>query len=251
MHGVKKIEHLSLFSRLIPEEGVKVYPGIWYVDVNDIPRGLRISTKEFFFTDKMYGPSVSPDVQVVIQKGNKRGTRYCVYAFLLGKPVGNIIFQEYLDNPHGYGKNDFLYHKWIYPDYRHLKESRYIISDLMHIMFVSGAAARLYCYLNMTDEDAPVWKRALEYNMPCRGVVYGTDSSLNKTCVAWKNVFKKRDRPDVALMEMSRDSYLKMDLKAHLLKPPHRTEKVVDRWLKEITDASHKVEEQLNGRITS
>ncbi len=107
MNDVKRIEllsseKLSIFDRLIPKEGLNIYPNVWYYDVNDITPEVRIETKRFFYNDPSYkelrerrlgGLSIGSDI----------GNRFCSYVYKDNKSLGNLVYTELLDNPHGYG----------------------------------------------------------------------------------------------------------------------------------------------------
>jgi len=100
------------YDRLLPKEGICVYPNVWYYDVNDIPEETRASIIYSFEVDPVY--KKLREEGKVIYKGSVMGRRYRVYVFRNDGLVGIIVLNEILDNPHGFGKGDFNSYKRIY-----------------------------------------------------------------------------------------------------------------------------------------
>lgn len=233
---------LSSFVRLLPPDGIKIYPGITYRDVNDVTPEERQRTKSFFGFDPSY--TVAIKLGEFLPKGKTVGRRFCVYADLEGTPIGNIVFTEVLDNPHGYGKDDFLYHKWIYPEFRYTKYSRYITGDLTHMLFKGGVCRRLYVYVPVvsdTDRESKFWMDIVNKPLaPCLSKQYPTDSSDVQKYIIPKQIIPAF-KQDYLLLELNGEIYNSMDLRAYLLTAPNRTPEVVDRWLVEMDEAAAQV----------
>jgi hypothetical protein len=236
---------LSEFDRLIPEGGICVYPEVWYFDVNDIPIKERISSKRFFREDPDYRRLY--DHRNLIFKGEKTGRRFCAYIYRDLEAVGNIVFTEVIDNPHGFGKNDFSYHKWIFPKYRKTKYSRYAISDLIHMLFISGIARRIYVYTlaRKDSEGHPLWER-IDFSLPCASIIYDSDGPETQKYIFLKQEFQT-PWATYLLLEFNGDIYRSMDLKKYFMAAPGRDEKIVERWLKEMNEAADEVGRVMNG----
>jgi len=225
---------LSTFDRVIPQGGLKVYPGVWYYDVNDISEETRKSVKKYFRNSPDYKPYYSS--RYLVPKGTIYERRFCVYIYHRKNLLGNFLFIEYLDSPFGYGKEDFYYTKWVVPKYQGTKYSRYASGDLMHMLFVSKVANNLYS-LPIAGKDNKV-----DPSQPCVGIIYPTDGPNIQKYILRKRLIPTEWKSYI-LTEYNGDIYRSMDLKKYLLSNPKRTEEIADRWLKEMNKAAVKVKE--------
>jgi len=231
---------LTQFSRLIPEEGIKIYPSIQYIDSNDVSEEERRTTKEFFSNDSQY--LVTMNFASCVPKGKKVGRQYCVYAHRLdnGDAIGNVKFNEVLDNPHGFGENDFHYVKWIFPQYRYTKYSRYIIGDLIYLLFMAGVANRLYVYVPLKKDidNSKFWMGNVDKLLaPCLSRQYDSDSNEVQKYIK-VNQIVPGFKVDYMLLEFNGDIYRNMDHRAYLSAVPGRSKETVDRWLEEMNEAA-------------
>jgi hypothetical protein len=229
---------LLKFDRFLPAGGASVYPSIWYYDANDIGEEIRIKNQEFFLNDIEYKPLF--DRGKAIFKGSCVGKRVCVYVYRANELLGSIPFYEFLDNPHGYGKGDFLIAtKRIYPEYRRTKYSRYAFSDIMHILFCSGIANRLYMYTRTIAPHGSFYDR-VDRNLPCMGEVYDTDGSELQRYILIKAEFPT-PYGNYMLVEFNGEIYKKTDLEAYFMASPGRDMETVKRWLREMNAIAESV----------
>lgn len=232
------------YDRLLPKEGICVYPNVWYYDVNDIPEETRVYIVYGFEIDSVY--KKLREENKVIYKGSIIGRRYCVYVYRNDNLVGIIILKEILDNPHGFREGDFFSAKWICPKYRNTKYSRYAMSDVIHMMFMSGLANSLYSYVKAIEGTQGSFYDRVDRSSPCLGIIYSTDGpDIQK----YKKVVRElhTEHGDYILTENVGNVYRKMNLKKYFMIPPGRKEEVVDKWLKEMDEAARKVKEVING----
>jgi len=237
-------EKLSKFVRFLPKEGVCVYPEVWYYDVNDIPTDVRKKHKQFFHEDVEYKVLFDkiPHCYWMQLEPKFIGIRYCAYVYRKRVCVGSVFFTEHFDNPDGYNREgDFQLHKWIYPDFRRTIYSRYAFGDLVHILFVSRLADRLYSYqaAKPGEKTGELWKR-VDMNNPCRGIRFLTDIPEVRPYIRHIKAINTKVG-DYILTEFNGNVYRSMDLKKYFMTPPGRTEKVVDRWLIEMNIAAGKI----------
>jgi hypothetical protein len=232
-------DSLSQFSRLIPSDGLKVYPDVWYFDVNDIPPEVRLKTKIFFREDVSYKELYQR--RTAINKGSRHGRRFCIYIKKDEENLGNIVFTEILDNPDGYGPGDFIYHKWIFPKFRGSKYSRYASADAMHMMFKSGVANRLYTYVPATNRliSGSFFDR-VDRSLPCMSEIYPTDGpDLQKYIFVRKNF--ETPFGIYMLVEFNGRIYRQMDLFNYFMATHGRKEETVRLWLIEMGRAARRV----------
>ena len=240
---------LSKFDRLLPEEGIEIYPNILYRDVNDVDAQIRSETKQYFKNDPSYGALL--DHSHLITKGSKTGKRYCVYIDKGPTTLGNLVYTEILDNPHGMGQGDFLLHKWIYPEFRGTKYSRYASADLIHMLFISGAAKRLYFYIPLGKGKA-FWDkmRANQDLIPCLPKLYAHDGPDVQKYMYVKEEIDTEWRA-YSLVVVDGELYKAMDLRAYMNAIPGRTPEVVERWITEMNAAAEKVKESYGRSVHS
>lgn len=228
---------LTEFLRIL-KYPVEIYPDIKYIDANDVDVNLRRRVKRDLAHDPDY--VVARNFGSFLPRGEKLDRKHCVYVFKGDDIIGNIKFVEILDNPHGYGKDDFHYSKFVYPKYRFSKYSRYMIGDLIHMLFMSNYAKRLYVYVPLRNEYDinNYWMHNLDLEiLPCMSEVYETDSSETIPYIKAKDIiraFKKMYQ----LIEFDGDIYRKMDHKKYLSNVPGRSEEVINRWLIEMNNAT-------------
>jgi len=123
------------------------------------------------------------------------------------------------------------------------------MSDVIHMMFMSGLANRLYSYVKAVDGAQGSFYDRVDRSSPCIGIVYSTDGpNVQK----YKRVIRDlhTEHGNYILFENVGDIYRKMNLKEYFMTPPGRKEKIVDRWLIEMDDAARKVKEVTDGSYT-
>lgn len=231
-------KELSPFVRFIPKDGLTIFPNLIYRDANDVSEKERFATKRVFGDDPEY--RVLNKLGSYISKGTKYRTRLCTYVYEGTKHIGNIMFTEFLDNPNGYGKMDFHYVKWIEKDYRHTKHSRYVIGDLIHILFKAGIANRLYSYMPAKNTESTFFFDQIGQDTPCVSKRYPSDSPDVQKYIISKGIVA--DFPvKYVLIELNGDIYRSMDLEEYLMAAPHRKIEDVHRWLDEMDKAAKTV----------
>ena len=87
-----------------------------------------------------------------IPRGEKIGRCFKVYGAIDSDPVGVFIFTEYLDNPFGYGKDDFHFSQYVIPKYSGALALRMSHGDLYYIAFKSEVANNLYSYVKVKED---------------------------------------------------------------------------------------------------
>ena len=232
------------YNRLLPKEGICVYPNVWYYDVNDIPEETRAFIIYSFKVDPVY--KKLREEGKVIHKGSVMGRRYRVYVYRNDDLIGIIVLNEILDNPHGFGEGDFNGYKWICPKYWNTKYSRYAMSDVIHMVFMSGLASRLYSYQKAIEGTQGSYLDRVDRSSPCLGIIYSTDGpdvQKYKRLVCELHT----EHGDYIVTENVGDVYRKMNLKEYFMTSPGRKEEVVDRWLIEMDGAAKKVKEISDG----
>ncbi len=230
---------LENVDRFLPDSGVNVYPYITYRDVNDIESQERHETKHFFRNDPVYH-ELSVRGQN-IQKGSVSGHKLASYVYRNGESLGVLMFLEILDNPHGYGVEDFFFVKWIYPQYRNTKYSRYAFADLMHILFFSGIAKRLYVYAPSKIGDGSFFDR-VDSTLPCTGKYYSGDGPTLQPYISVKEEIQTEAGPYI-LVEFNGTVYMGMDLEKYFLSGPGRSVAIVRQWLLEMNGVAQMVGE--------
>jgi hypothetical protein len=234
-----------MYRRLIPKDGLSIYPDIWYLDVFDIPKEKKERTIKFFHEEDLVYKGLAGH-RNLIDRGSKLGREFCIYVMKDGKDVCNIVLKEYLDNPDGYGLGDFFIGKQVWPDFRGTIYSRYASGDLIHMVFMSGLARRLYHYsVALPNSQGNYWDR-IDRSMPCIGHIFKTDGPGVQ-----KYISIKREIPtswkDYILIEFDGDIYKKMDLEEYFMSIPGRDAETVKKWLVEMQEAAEKVREIING----
>ena len=224
---------LNNFQRFIPTTGIQIYPDIYYYDINDIKEKTRIYYKQFFEFDKEYKPLTQRGRKM--NRGSNINRKYCSYVYKKKSLIGLILFFEYLDNPDGYGKNDFRYTKLIMPKYRRTKYSRYAGADLVHLIFVSGLANRLYTY-NVANKTSGTYIDRIDLSAPCMGKVYSTDGPVQE----YMKITKDIETPygPYVILEFNGEIYNNMNLKKYFMAVPGRTEELADKWIKQMNEAA-------------
>jgi hypothetical protein len=241
-------KELSQFVRFIPKDGLTIFPDLVYRDVNDISEKERFATKKIFGEDPEY--TVLSNMGSYVPKGTEYRIRLCTYVYKGTDHIGNIMFTEFLDNPNGYGKKDFHYVKWIEEKYRHTKYSRYIIGDLIHILFKSGIANRLYSYMPAKNTQSTFFFDQIGQDAPCVSKRYPSDSPDVQKYILSKGVVA--DFPvKYVLIEFNGDIYRGMDLEEYLMASPNRKIEDVRKWLVEMDKATKMVRDTFYGCSSS
>ncbi len=233
-------KELSPFTRFIPKDGLTIFPNLTYRDVNDISEKERFSTKRIFGEDPEY--RVLNNMGSYIPKGKKYKTRLCTYVYEGANHIGNIMFTEFTDNPNGYKVNDFHYVKWIQEVYRHTKHSRYVIGDLVHMLFKSGIANRLYSYMPAQETESTFFFDQIGQDAPCVSKRYPSDNPDVQKYIISRGIVA--DFPvKYVLIELNGDIYRNMNLEEYLMAAPNRRIEDVRKWLVEMDKASEIVKE--------
>lgn len=228
----------NTFSRLIPARGIYIAPKLLYKDVNDVDISERSACKTICGQDPGY--RVLMNMGQYIAKGNIYDRRFCVYIYNDKDLIGNIVFTEILDNPHGYTKRDFFYVKWILPEYQHTKYSRYAIGDMIHILFKSNIANRLYVYMPARDVKSDFFFDQIKEDCPCCSKRYPSDNANVQKYIISKGITATFPVKYV-LIEFNGDIYRNMDLEEYLMAGGHRKIEAVRAWLKEMDFAVEEV----------
>ena len=208
-------DQLSQFHRLLPEGGVtiRIYDNIVFVDVNDLDRNERLRSKVYLREDKFYS------VMLNEMKGIKRGSiidrRYCVYVRKGSQYIGRGILTEFLDNPNGYGKNDFNYTKLVYPEFVGGIYSRYLTSTILYMMLRSNAAKTIYAYLRANpnaDCHNTFFLNRIDRTQPCVPLIHPGDSQdVQKFAIIRAEIGRLRFAVLYLLVEYNGDIYRAMD----------------------------------------
>lgn len=224
---------MTSFNRFIPPGGIRIFPDIYYYDINDIREKTRTYYKNFFDRDNDYKTLSKRGKK--IPHGSDINRKYCSYVYKKENLIGLILFFEYLDNPHGYGLNDFRYTKLIMPEYRKTKYSRYAGSDMIHMILVSGIAKKLYTY-SVANKQTGTYLDRIDLNAPCMGKVYPTDGPVQE----YMRITKDIETPygPYVILEFNGDIYNKMDLKKYFLTVPGRTEDLAVKWIIQMNEAA-------------
>jgi len=246
MRKVEPIEssRLSSFDRLLPSEGTTIYPGVNYRDVNDISANVRRGVKQVFRYDSVYQKLHNQGYS--ISKGSKIGRRYCLYATSVKDEdiIGTIILTEYLDNPDGYGRDDFWYNKWIFPRYRQQHESRCVSGDTMHMMSLSGVANHLYCYpYSKSRNNFALFRH--DRSLPCASPIYDSDGPEIQSYIIVRKEFDTIYGPRF-LMEMNCEMYRTMDRVAYMKTGSRSLERVLTA-LRDMDQAAELVKKTVGG----
>ena len=224
------------WNRLLPLGGVVIYPDILYKDVNDVLTKERTDTELFFHTYAAYR-------RRPLFKGNWVPRQYCAYIYKNDKLLGCILSHEILDNPDGYGEEDFEFFKLLYPDYRNTKYARYMTADFLHIMFMSDIAKRLYAYVPSKLTMSKYFFDVMDtHQMPCVGVRFSSDNLEVQKYIKISKTFVVGEQ-SYAIVEFDGDTYREMDLVNYMSAVPGRNLQILDRWFKDMNDAAQAVKE--------
>lgn len=235
-------DSLSKFNRLIPEHGLIISPGLLYRDVNDVSPEERLAQKQFFRNDVEY--KTIYERRDLVPKGSQIGRRYCAYVNKDENQLGSMVFTEILDNLHGYGKDDFHYHKWIYPKYRRSKYSRYISADLTHLMFMAKIANHLYCYPPGREGKDTFFLNKIDTSLPCISIIYPHDGPDVQEYVFVRQEFNTPVGIYI-LLEFDGNLYRKMDKVRYMTANPKFSKEVVIAWLHEMDEAANIVKDTI------
>jgi len=234
---------LQNWDRLLPSEGIIIFPNILYKDVNDISLEEREITRKFFKYNPTY---LTHTTSININKGSQIDRKYCIYAYKDDICIGCILSQEILDNPDGYGKYDFENIKLVYPEYRQTKYVRYLMSDFLHLMFKSGIAKYLYAYVPIKSSASLFFYDIIDMNkMPCIGKRYISDTPDVQKYISINHPFKYNDN-HFAILEFNGEIYNSMDLVTYMSAVPNRSLETIKRWIKEMDNAAKQVKKLQN-----
>lgn len=229
---------LYKFQRFIPKEGlVRVHPGITYKDANDVSEDIRWDNRHYIVENPIWNKLVQ--LSKLIDKGSQVGRRYCVYCYRGEGLIGRIILTEILDNPDGYGKNDFLYNKMIYPEFEHSHWSRSVSGDIFHVTFESGLANNLYAYIPKAEhpKDSNFFYDLIDKTLPCFPKTLPGDGPDTQKYIIVKKIY-----PSHVLVEYNGEIYRSMNQYDYMKKVnPKRTDDRVNRALRAMDSFADKV----------
>lgn len=244
--------------RIIPKDGITIsrhtHEGsilLRYVDVEDVSEDNKKFFTDYYKTDK------DPYLHMfdTISMGYIMDRRARVHVFIDDKPMAIYSFNEYIDNPYGYGKGDFLMIKYPVTQYRHTKIVRFASTDLFHMMFKSGLMKRMYALAPITteDTDSPLKKIDIK-KAPCHSVVYHTDHKNVQKYIFISKVIEGLEVPNIkiGIFEINGDIYNSMNILdyynaagGYSSVAAKKTAQV--ELLKELDSAAAKVKELING----
>ena len=126
--------------------------------------------------------------------------------------MGRFTYREIFDNPHGFGRGDFLSEKYVFPEYRQTHLSRMITGDLTHLLFTSGGIKRKYAYLKHKDEDN--FNEVNTTHVSCINRVFTSDAE------GWKKYHKllfvlDTEKGKYGLWVATAEDYFNMDLTSY------------------------------------
>lgn len=200
---------LSKFDRLL-KQSVTIYPGLTYVDVNDVNENERFRSKKFLREDVDYA-NMSSQMKK-IQRGTDTGRRYCLYVFKGDCTVGRAVLTEIFDSPFGYTKNDFYYSKLVYREFSWTNWSRAFTGDVIHIMLSSGIANNLYTFMkaDANQKNESFFLNRIDRTQPCVPLVFPGDCESVQKYILVKDEVCIGD--DIYLLvEYNGDIYRSMD----------------------------------------
>jgi hypothetical protein len=225
---------LTKWDRLIPEQGINIYPNVTYRDANDISEDIRLKSSDDILSDPLQNRL--QEQRKVIKSGTKFDRKYSIYVYQMNKLIGIWILREPLDNPHGYGKDDFHFVKYIYPEFRHTRFVRYASADLMHMLFISRKANRLYSYLPCISTESKFYMDKADPTLPCLGKRFGSDGvDVQKYIIVKEEILASSG--NYIILEFNGDIYRSMDLGTYM-RVHGRSDEVIDRWIKEMDGAA-------------
>lgn len=236
-----------MHDRLLPEGGIEC---IWkyrntyimkYVDVQDVTpnviSGVQSSYKE---TMECSGSAVN--------KGSKSGRTFRIYIFQNDIPIGLFNFWEWLDSPLGYGKDDFLWQKYITPEYRYTFFARIATSDVFHLVFDSDVMNRLYTCMKVKEEGEGFWD-IVDKSNPFISKLYPNDGPNVQKYMWWSKFIIVPKVGRFGVMEVNGEAFKKMDLlEYHNQASPNVVKENWNEWYETILESSRKVKE-LHGSI--
>lgn len=234
-------------DRLIPKGGLGIYctkdqPQIWYYDSNDMPDEYRREQFQFFQDDSVY--KVNRSRYLKINRG-EQNRKFRVYVFKKDDPIAIIVLNENLNNPLGYGRNDFDHWKWVYPRYRNTKHSKYAMGDLIHMMFMSEVADLLYTYVpSVKGTTGTNFFERVDRGAPCVGKVFSSDGPQTQKYITVRHNITI-DEKDFIIVEYNGNIYRSMDRMAYFMAPPGREEASVIKMMEEMDRAAQKVKEMM------
>jgi hypothetical protein len=220
------------FDRFLPEGGidmVREYTNTYrlrYLDFNDMPGEAVKATQNIEQIDPckyikhsayFFREFTNSNPQMV-----KR--RFRIFAFFESKMIGAFTFGELLTNPHGYGVGDFLFQKYIYPEFRNTKFVRFTTSDIIHFVFKSDVMNRLYTYITAKEnfkETDQLWDLVDRDLNPGMSKLYSVDGPQTQTYISIPKIIDT-ERGKVALLDIDGEKFRKMDHRAYYAKATPR-----------------------------
>ncbi len=214
----KKIKPGLIFKRLLPQGGtelIRISENAEYrvscSDINDFPDSFNDAIRNIMRNDS--DPNIASHSHINI--GKEFGKTFRIYVFLNSQVIIIESLFEILDNPDGYGHEDFLLQNYIFPCYRQTKYVRWANSDLFYLMFHSGLAKRIYTYIKSKDSVSsnPFQKIDLSES-PCVAKIYPSDGPLIQKYISIPKTINT-NKGDYSIMEFNGSEYLKMDHKEY------------------------------------
>jgi len=196
------------FDRLLPSEGILIPHGKYgvcaYMDINDLPSTFSETVNQYRKSELPVGGSHH------ILKGSTVGKRYRFFSFHDARLVGMYTYHEFLDNPYGYGKEDFFSDRYILPEYRQSLIARFITSDITHFLFTSGLVKKAYTYLKL-NSDGMFIRRNDREDAFCLNLYYPSDGEETQNYLKLISVIKT-EKGQYGIWESNATIYLEMDL---------------------------------------
>ncbi len=206
-------DKLSAFDRLISKDGFyEPIANMYFKDINDVDAETRQNSKKFIREHLVYSTLINQ--LKAIKLGNALNRRFGIYGWYNGRVVGSIVYTEILDNPHGYGRNDFKYTKIVFPEFTKSRQSRSLTACWMHCLFLSGLANRTYAYVRRGNSEGFVLDQ-LDPTLPCLSIRYERDNPNYLTYVSIPQYLQINGARFV-ILELDGNKYRNMDFEHYM-----------------------------------
>jgi hypothetical protein len=231
--------------RLIPKDGITITrdlkTGILklrYVDSTDV------SMEHKDYLSNMFKQNTHVIDSIHIYKGSIQGHTYGYFIYENDdvNPIGSYTVIEFLDNPHGYGQNDFFSTRFLVSKYHHgHKMARYVSNDHIHFMFKSDIAKRLYAYLKHKENyEGKFFDKIDIVANPCLAITYPTDGPTIQTYISFPKMIDTT-KGKFVIAQSDGDAYRAMDIAEYYIKAHHTlaAQNNFIEWLKEVDAAAN------------
>lgn len=232
-------------QRILPPNGIIIYPNIRYIDAHDMEPEVRKEASKYFHSDPEYKTMVEAEEELRLMD-SPITRQFVVYVFKGDCPLGVIKYKNHSNHPEGYGPNDFRLVKAIYPPYRRTKYSRYASADLTHMLFYSTLAQNIYVYQKIKKEKANEFMSFFAGNEPdappCSIPPFENDGPNVQKYISIKTIYDISDKAySIVLYHFDGDKYRAMNLRKYLTTPEIRKPELVDLWIQEMNRAAELV----------